>query len=334
MVDVASTELDDEDREILSHPAVGGVVLFSRNYADRRQLTRLVTSMRQARPGPLLIGVDHEGGRVQRFRDEFTPIPAMRAFGHCHDSNPDSAIALACECAWLYATELAQCGIDFSFAPVLDIDRGLCDAIGDRALHSQPSVVALLAQALTQGLRQAGFASVLKHFPGHGGVAVDSHLALPADTRDFDTLFNNDILPYRQLLTNPGTAVMPGHVVYPLVDDRPASLSSRWLQDILRGQLEFTGPIISDDLHMGAATEYAGPFDAAPQALEAGCDLVLVCNDRPAVLHLLNTDALAAADATSVERRLQMLAQPCDPVTNERLQAARDRLAQFSSTWC
>ena len=334
MVDVASTELDPQDREVLQHPAVGGVVLFSRNYSDRQQLVELVQSIRQARSGTLLIGVDHEGGRVQRFRDGFTAIPAMRHLGRYYDREAQGAISLASECAWLYATELAQCHIDFSFAPVLDIDRGLCDAIGDRALHSDARVVASLAGAVIDGLHRAGFASVLKHFPGHGGVSIDSHESLPQDARAIADLYEDDMLPYRALLAEPRVAVMPGHVVYPDVDERPASLSSHWLQDILRKHMGFDGPIISDDLHMGAATEFAGPHDAAPQALAAGCDLVLVCNDRPAVLHLLETDALAIGDNGAVQRRRQMIATAADPIDHGQLQLMRAKLADFITNWC
>ncbi len=333
MIDVASTELDDQDREVLQHPAVGGVVLFSRNYSDPAQLTRLVQSMRQARSGPLLICVDHEGGRVQRFRDGFTVIPAMRQLGHLYDHDTQSAISLASDCAWLYATELAQCGIDFSFAPVLDIDRGLCDAIGDRALHSEPRIVASLAGAVIDGLNRAGFACVLKHFPGHGGVSVDSHESIPRDPRPVSVLYEDDMLPYRALLSEARVAVMPGHVVYPDVDERPASLSSHWLQDILREHMGFDGPVISDDLHMGAATEFAGPHDAAPLAIAAGCDLVLVCNDRPAVLHLLQAEALTGGDAAAIDRRLQMVAQATDPIDEFQLQLVRAKLADFAAAW-
>lgn len=333
MVDVAATELDDRDRAILREPVVGGVVLFSRNYRDREQLCELVQSMRQARSGPLLIGVDHEGGRVQRFREGFTAIPAMRQLGQFYDRQPHAAISLASECAWLYATELAQCGIDFSFAPVVDIDRGLCAAIGNRALHAQAQAVANLAEAIIDGQQRAGFASVLKHFPGHGGVAIDSHESLPQDTRSFAQLFDEDMLPYRALLRECGTAVMPSHVIYSQVDQRPASLSPVWLQDILRGHMGFAGPVISDDLHMGAATEFAGTYDAAPLALAAGCDLVLVCNDRAAVLHLLESDALALGDSAAVERRMQMIARPVDSSEQADMPLARARLADFNATW-
>lgn len=329
MMDVQATRLSHDDRDLLRHPIVGGVVLFSRNYENPQQLRELITDMRRARPGPLLISVDHEGGRVQRFRDGFSRIPAMRQLGLLYDQQPQTALQLAADTGWLLASELGACGIDFSFTPVVDIDRQLCDAIGDRALHRSPLAVSALAAALLAGLHRAGFAGVIKHYPGHGGVSIDSHLALPRDARPLEVLEEHDILPFRCLCQQPRVAVMPGHVVYPLIDPMPASLSPHWLQQQLRGELGFNGPIISDDLHMNAATDFAGPNAAAPMAQSAGCDLLLVCNDRPAVIELLDSDALVCGDSQSVKRRLSLCARN-SPTDEAELQRVQQRVLAFA----
>ncbi|WP_334133644.1 beta-N-acetylhexosaminidase [Tepidimonas sp.] len=289
IIDIAGTRLTDADRARLSHPLVGGVILFARNWRDRAQLQRLCRQIKRVR-SDLLIAVDHEGGRVQRFRsDGFTHLPPMRAFGRlwreAPETRPGEAALAACNAAtaagYVLGAELRACGVDFSFTPVLDLDHGRSEVIGDRAFDGDARVVTLLAQALMHGLRLAGMAHCGKHFPGHGWAEADSHTELPVDGRPLQTILNEDAAPYGWL-SAALTAVMPAHVVYPQVDARPAGFSRRWLHDILRAELGFTGAIISDDLAMAAARVLDGrevsPTEAALAALQAGCDLVLLCN--------------------------------------------------------
>src|SRR3989344_4640854 len=266
---VAGTELTAADRRRLTHPLTGGVILFARNWENRAQLLQLTSSIKAVRDD-LLICVDHEGGRVQRFRtDGFTHLPPMRA--------PNAATAAG----YVLGAELRACGVDFSFTPVLDLDWGESSVIGDRAFHRDPRVVALLAKSLMHGLLQAGMANCGKHFPGHGFVKADSHTEVPVDKRSLKAILADDAAPY-PWLSSPLTSVMPAHVIYPKVDSRPAGFSQRWLQDILRRQMRFDGAIFSDDLSMEGARRLDGQVvsytDAAVAALEAGCDLVLLCN--------------------------------------------------------
>lgn len=290
LIDVAGTTLKPYERERLRHPLVGGVTLFARNWADRNQLTRLCQAIKRARPDAL-IAVDHEGGRVQRFRtDGFTELPAMRRLGaHWRQAQGAGqagqaalqAMDLATACGFVLAAELRACGVDMSFTPVLDLDHGRSDVIGDRAFDADPRVVTALARALTLGLTQAGMVACGKHFPGHGYARADSHVAKPVDGRPLATLLGQDALPYGYL-RSALQAVMPAHVVYPAVDALPAGFSSVWLQRILRQQLGFNGAIFSDDLSMTGAREINGEAvdttTAALAALHAGCDLVLLCN--------------------------------------------------------
>ncbi|NIC43191.1 beta-N-acetylhexosaminidase [Aquabacterium sp. A08] len=289
IIDVAGTRLSKTDKRRLAHPLVGGVILFARNWADRAQLTKLCRQIKKVR-ADLLICVDHEGGRVQRFRsDGFTHLPPMRAFGDLWFNGPGAATGEAalnaCNAAtaagFVLGAELRACGVDFTFAPVLDLDHGGSTVIGDRAFARDARVTTALAQALMHGLLQAGVRNCGKHFPGHGHVQADSHVDLPVDERDLATLVADDAAPYRWLNASL-TSVMPAHVVYPQVDTRPAGFSARWLDGILRGQLGFTGAIFSDDLSMAGARQIDGRevsyTEAALAALEAGCDLVLLCN--------------------------------------------------------
>lgn len=286
MVDIAGLTLDSEDRELLGHPLIGGVILFSRNYHDRQQLTALTREIRALRTPELLIAVDQEGGRVQRFRADFTPLPPLRWFGRLYDADPAHARQVALLGSRLLATELLAVGVDFSFAPVLDLDRGLCEVIGDRALHRSPEAVAALALACMQGLRQAGMAAVAKHFPGHGAVVGDSHHVLPEDRREYADILD-DIRPYRSLIDDGLRGVMMAHILYSGVDSRIASLSRYWMDTVLRGQLGFEGAVFSDDLSMAGAC-IAGDVPArAIAALESGADMILVCNNRPAVAPVL-----------------------------------------------
>lgn len=281
IIDVAGTELNAADRRRLADPRVGGVIHFARNWKDRAQMSALNAEIKAIRPD-VLICVDHEGGRVQRFRtDGFTRLPSMRTLGALWMREPLRATQAAVACGHVLGSELRACGVDFSFAPVLDLDYGESSIIGDRSLHRDPRVVALLARSVMHGLLQAGMANCGKHFPGHGFVKADSHVAMPVDRRSLKAILADDARPYNWLV---GTlaAVMPAHVIYPKVDARPAGFSSKWLQQILRGQLGFDGAVFSDDLSMEAARRIDGRLmsytDAALAALDAGCDLALLCN--------------------------------------------------------
>ena len=284
MVGIAGTELDPVEREVLGHPGVGGVILFSRNYRCRKQLRTLCDAIHALRQPPLLIAVDHEGGRVQRFRDGFTALPAGAQYGMLHDRNPELACRAARAGGWVMAVELRAVGVDFSFAPVLDIGRGVSTVIGDRAFHRDPDVVTTLARAFLAGMRDAEVGGVGKHFPGHGGVAADSHHALPVDRRSYEDLRLSDLVPFERLAASDLAGVMPAHVVFTCLDARPAGFSRRWIGDVLRGELGFKGIVFSDDLDMAAADTGGDHVDRAHVALEAGCDVVLVCNDFPAAV--------------------------------------------------
>ena len=288
MLDVAGPDLSAAEREILRHPLLGGVILFTRNYRSPQQLRELTAAIRALRKPELLIAVDHEGGRVQRFQPGFSRIPAMRRLGEAWDRDRAAACAAAHEIAYVLASELLACGVDFSFTPVLDVDFGASGVIGDRALHSDPAVVAQLSAALITGLREAGMASVGKHFPGHGHVRADSHLAVPVDQRSFAEIEAADLVPYAALVRHGLTAVMPAHVIYPAIDPHPAGFSSRWLQQILRGKLGFDGMIFSDDLSMEGASVAGGMLERGQAALAAGCDMVLLCNAPEAASKLLD----------------------------------------------
>ena len=328
IIDVAGTSLTAADRRRLAHPLVGGIILFARNWQDRAQLLALTAAIKAVRDD-LLICVDHEGGRVQRFRtDGFTHIPAMAALGELwmNDGKAGAgsgalrAMDAATAAGYVLGAELRACGVDFSFTPVLDLDYGASGVIGDRAFARDPRVVAMLARALMQGLLQAGMANCGKHFPGHGFVKADSHTDIPVDRRSLKAILADDAAPYPWLSTVL-TSVMPAHVIYPKVDGRPAGFSARWLQDILRGQLRFDGAIFSDDLSMEGARRLDGQIvsytDAGVAALNAGCDLVLLCNQSleggAAVDELIDGLAVAQAagrwqaSAASEARRLALL---------------------------
>ncbi len=302
MLDLAGAQLLPEERELLLHPAVGGVILFARNYQDPGQVAHLVGEIHALRRPTLLVAVDQEGGRVQRFRDGFTRLPPAAWLGRLHDGNPAMARKAARDLGWLMAAELRSVGIDFSFAPVLDLGRGISSVIGDRALHADPMVVAELAQAWHSGVHEAGMACVGKHFPGHGGVGEDSHLELPVDRRRVEDLLVDDLLPFEHMVGLGLEAVMPAHVIYERADSRPAGFSHFWLQRILRGRLGFQGVVLSDDLGMAAAGEAGDYRSRARAALEAGCDMILVCNER-----------------SGAESVIDELADYADPVAQTRL---------------
>ena len=283
MIDLAGSELSSEDRRRLAHPLTGGVILFSRNYTDPEQLSRLTGEVHSLRSPSLIIAVDQEGGRVQRFREGFTAIPAMRELGHAWDASAQRARQNAQSVGFVLAAELRAHGVDLTFAPVLDLDFGESSVIGDRALHGDAQVVAELARALLQGFRQAGMSGVGKHFPGHGHVRADSHLEVPVDERGYEEIEASDILPFRRLIGAGLGGIMPAHVIYANVDHRPAGFSPVWLKEILRGELGFDGIIFSDDLNMEGASIGGSFVERAAVALEAGCDMILVCNNASAV---------------------------------------------------
>ena len=282
MVDVAGLSLTKAEKRRLRHPLVGGVILFARNFESREQLTQLTAAIHAARAEPLLIAVDQEGGRVQRFRtDGFTPLPPMQALGHMWMQDPLMAMRYGTALGFVLAAELRACGVDFSFAPVLDLDHGTSQVVGTRSFHRDPRVVAMLARAVVQGLAMAGMGACGKHFPGHGFASADSHHAAALDERSLDAILQDDAAPYGWLGDELLSAVMPAHVIYPQVDGKPAGFSSVWLQSVLRDRLAYNGVIFSDDLTMAAAEAAAGDIHArAEAALQAGCDMVLVCN-RP-----------------------------------------------------
>ncbi|MFZ5550642.1 MAG: beta-N-acetylhexosaminidase [Pseudomonadota bacterium] len=346
VLDIAGTTLDANDRRRLAHPLTGGLILFARHFQSRAQLTSLVAEAKALRPD-LLVCVDHEGGRVQRFKtDGFTHLPAMRAFGELWMQDAMRATDAATAAGYVLAAELRACGVDFSFTPVLDLDHGNSVIIGDRAFHRDARVATLLAKSLVHGLLQAGMSHCGKHFPGHGFVEADSHIAAPVDKRSRKAVLGDDAKPY-EWLSSTLASVMPAHVTYPKVDSRPAGFSSVWLQDILRGQLGFTGAVFSDDLSMEGARIIDGRAVSAPEAavvaLNAGCDLVLLCNqslvDGGAPVDAL-LDGLAQAqrqgrwqpDAAGEARRVALLPQT-DPLPWDELmlhapyQRALERLA-------
>ncbi len=312
MVDLCGTELSAEEREVLRHPLVGGVILFSRNYESPAQLTSLTQAIHALRQPPLLIGVDHEGGRVQRFREGFTRIPPMRRLGEIWDRHPQQARKLSHQVGYVLAAELRACGVDFSFTPVLDLEYGASQVIGDRAFHRTPQAIAELAHHLMLGLKEAGMAAVGKHFPGHGFVAADSHLAIPVDERDLADIRLFDLEPFRQMIHYGLPAMMPAHVIYPQVDDKPAGFSKVWLKNMLRGELGFDGVIFSDDLSMEGAKAGGDVVTRGQAALDAGCDMVLVCNDPGSAKNLL--DGLHwKISALSLTRLMRMHGKPHSP---------------------
>lgn len=280
MVDIEGVALTPADRAFLSQPAIGGVILFTRNFQNTEQVSELIREIKSIRSPQLLVAVDQEGGRVQRFRDAFVELPAMRSLGRRFDQDAREALIAARETGWLLAAELAAVGVDMSFTPVVDLDWGVSDVIGDRSFHRAPEAVAELATALMRGLHDAGLPAIAKHYPGHGAVVADSHVELPIDRRELADLLE-DLKPFERLIRDGLNGIMTAHVVYSECDGLPPTFSRWWLTDYLRGRLGFNGVIFSDDLDMQATRKFGSIPSCARQALEAGCDVVLVCNNRP-----------------------------------------------------
>lgn len=288
MLDLQGVELTAVEREMLLHPAAGGVILFRRNFATPDQLRRLAADIHALREPKLFVAVDQEGGRVQRFCDGFTRLPPAAWFGRLYDENPQHALQAAQSVGWLMASELLAEGVDFSFAPVLDLGTGVSSVIGDRAFHRQASAVAEIGQSWIRGVHTAGMAAVGKHFPGHGNVVEDSHQELPVDTRRREDILMEDLLPFRRLIESGLEAIMPAHVIYQQASPELAGFSQYWLQQVLRHDLGFQGVIFSDDLSMAAAGEVGKVGARATAALRAGCDMVLVCNDQNSAAEVLD----------------------------------------------
>ncbi len=305
MVDIAGTVLSAEDRDMLRHPLVGSVILFSRNYHDPAQLAALTASIRALRSPALLTAVDQEGGRVQRFREGFTRLPSAHMLGRGFDEDRRSTLALVQTAGWLMAAELRAAGVDFSFAPCVDLDYGVSEIIGDRAFHSDADAVAALAAAYMTGMREAGMAATAKHFPGHGAVVADSHVALPVDRRERVEM-EADLRPYRLLIEDHLSAVMAAHVVFPRIDSLPASLSPRWIGEILRKDLGFHGCVFADDLTMAGAAAFGDVAARARLAAAAGCDVLPICNDRKAVFSMLDQFKPAGLNPASQARLMRM----------------------------
>ncbi|MBT7952589.1 MAG: beta-N-acetylhexosaminidase [Gammaproteobacteria bacterium] len=300
MMDLRGLQLEPDERELLQHPLVGGIILFSRNFADVEQLQNLTREIHSLRNPPLLIAVDHEGGRVQRFRQGFCALPPCHSFGELYDQDHHLGLAAAEKAGWLMAVELLSVGVDFSFAPVLDVDRGISQVIGDRAFHSDPETVANLAKFYTRGMKRAGMAAIGKHFPGHGSVKEDSHHAVPVDKRRYEDVAMLDMIPFERLLKSHLQGIMPAHVIFSQVDDKPAGFSVPWLQGVLRQQLGFQGTIFSDDISMAGAEALGNYTQRAEAAITAGCDMVLICNNQDAAIKVLQTLEIESTPASQV----------------------------------
>ncbi|MBA6287528.1 beta-N-acetylhexosaminidase [Colwellia sp. MB3u-4] len=314
MFDVQGTSLSQEDKEILQHPLIGGLIFFTRNYQSPKQMADLSQQIRMAAKKPMLLAVDHEGGRVQRFREGFSLIPAMGKLWRMSEQNLALAKELAKQSAILMALEVQAVGIDISFAPVLDINN-ISDVIGDRAFHQQPDYVTELAEAFISGLHLVGMKATGKHFPGHGSVKADSHIDLPIDSRTSTEIFQQDLMPFKQLISKGKVdALMPAHIIFPDVDSQAVGFSRYWLQNILREQLGFNGVIFSDDLSMQGAASIGGYIERAEAAQAAGCDMLLLCNNRDGCVEVLDNANISTSLVGS--ERLNKLLKTPDKNTN------------------
>jgi len=309
MLDIAGTSLNSEDKEILEHPLLGGVILFARNYESPQQAKELINNIHAVRKTPLLIAVDQEGGRVQRFRDGFTRLPAAADLGVAYDSDHKHALQLAEQTGWINAAELREVGADLNFAPVLDLDYATSSVIGDRAFHRRPEAVADIAHSYMRGMEQAGMSAVGKHFPGHGAIAADSHETISIDERSFNEIRNEDILTFERMIHFGLPAIMVAHIVYTQCHDQAAGFSGYWLRDVLRGELDFQGAIFTDDLSMKGAAVLGDIVARAEASLEAGCDMFLVCNDRASAIKVLD-EVKVGVNPASNSRLLRLQGRP------------------------
>ena len=331
MFNIEGCELTEDDRRRLTHPQAGGLVLFTRNYRNKAQLAELCHEVHALRDPQLVITVDHEGGRVQRFRDEFQAIPAMGQLGDLYDQDEAEAVRLAESFAWIMAAELRQLGVDLSFAPVLDIGNPASSVIGDRAFHRDPEAICHLANAWIRGMRAAGMEAVGKHFPGHGSVAGDSHHLTPFDQREFGEIEALDLVPFRRVIATHLAGIMMAHVVYDRVDENSAGFSRYWIETVLRGQLAFEGIVFSDDLNMSGAESVGDYPTRARRSLDAGCDIVLICNNTDAADEML--DSLQGYSNPTSQLRLVRLhgqAVPEDLFASQQWQQACAELEQFN----
>ena len=332
ILDIDSTRLSEADAHLLKRPEVGGVILFSRNYESLNQLNELTAAIKALRPG-LVIAVDHEGGRVQRFKEGFTRIPPMQAYGRYYQQDRNAALVAARETGWLLASELIAADIEFSFAPVLDVDDCISDIIGDRSFSSDPELVVILGGALIDGMHDAGMATTGKHFPGHGGVKADSHLELPRDPRPMEELLVRDLLPFARLLPKLD-AIMPAHIVFSAVDPLPVGFSPYWVKSLLKEEWGFNGVVFSDDLTMEGAATVGGYARRAELAFAAGCDVILVCNNRPAALETVDYVASRKDPAESCGLEKMRALKPFDAGTlreSARWRNAADELSRVQS---
>ena len=312
MVDLCADSLSAEEREFLLSPHVGGVILFSRNFTSVESMTELIEEIHAIRHPRLLIAIDQEGGRVQRLREGFTQLPAIKLLGDIYNSDPKRACQLAETTGWLMAAELRSIGIDFSFAPILDLDFGVSQVIGDRAFHKDAEIVSTLAIRYMAGMRAAGMQAVGKHFPGHGAVAADSHIDLPKDNRSFEDILMQDLIPFQRMINQGLAGIMSAHVIYEKVDNTIATFSQKWLQNVLREQMEFNGVIFSDDLSMKAADCGNEYLERTEMALHAGCDMVLICN--------------ASERACEVAEKFENYNNPASQIRLTRMHGGRDPL--------
>ena len=308
MIDLEGKTLLPSEHALLAHPRVGGVIFFTRNYQDIAQLKALIIDVRAAAQKPLLLAVDHEGGKVWRFNEGFTKLPPAKHYGDLYQQDSGEALKSAHNAGWVMATELLDCGIDFSLAPVLDLEKGMSEVIGERAFARDPQVVSELAKAFIQGMNAVGMSATGKHFPGHGGCIPDSHIAKPVDDRTLEALLTDDLIPFTNLSGILG-AVMPAHITYPAVDTVPAGFSRRWLQDILRGQLAFKGAIISDCLSMKGAAIGGDFVVRAQMAIDAGCDMVILCQQTRDLVMWFLDNLGRDSTAESSQRLLNMAGQ-------------------------
>lgn len=334
MISLKGPSLDDEERRWLRSPVIGGVILFTRNFDTIEQLAALVAEIHDLRSPSLLVAVDQEGGRVQRFREPFTVLPPMRALGHAYDENAKRARKAAVDFGWLMAAELLALGIDMSFAPVVDLDLGIADVIGDRAIHAEGEVVAELAIAFADGMLAAGMVPTAKHFPSHAGVRADTHEEFATDRRDHPVLYD-DLLPYSRLIASGLHSIMVGHVAFPRLDELPASLSRWWIRTELRGRMRFTGAVISDDMNMAGVADGRSPSERIQLALAAGCDLVLLCNCPDDVAQAI--ESLKGYNDPAAQLRLMRLRGRNGPGLDAlrqtaRWQDARQSIATLSAT--